>query len=153
MHNRTYKYKNVVAALAIVAIPHSTMAQVEGSALDHMLQRPRVSKVFKHKKPFDHLFIDAGAGANFLGTRTYSDAGLSAEIGIGDWITPEHGFRINLNGGEWRIGDVHPKYMDLALDYLLNITAVATPGTYYTPRTFEVIGTWEWITDGRATRE
>lgn len=141
MHNRTYKYKNVVAALAIVAIPHSTMAQVEGSALDHMLQRPRVSKVFKHKKPFDHLFIDAGAGANFLGTRTYSDAGLSAEIGIGDWITPEHGFRINLNGGEWRIGDVHPKYMDLALDYLLNITAVATPGTYYTPRTFEVIGT------------
>ena len=140
MHNKIYKYKNVMMALAVVAIPHSATAQVEGSALNYMLQRPRVSKMFKHKKPFDHLFIDAGGGINFMGTRSLNKSGLSAEIGIGDWVTPEHGLRINVNGGAWRIGGEKPKYMDVSLDYLLNITAVAASGTYYTPRLFEVTG-------------
>ncbi len=139
MHNRLYKYVKIALAMVVIS-PHSAMAQVEGSALDKMLQRPRVSKKFKNKRLFDRFFIETGAGANFMGTRTWSDIGMNAEIGMGDWISPEHGLRINMNGGEWRIDGVHPRYLNVALDYLLNITAVGTPGTYYTPRQFEVIG-------------
>jgi hypothetical protein len=140
MHNKSYNYKNVVVALAIVATPYTAMAQVEGSALDHMLQRPRVSKMYKHKKAFDHFFIDGGLGVNFLGTRELPDVGPSAEIGFGDWISPEHGFRINITAGEWNVNGMHPKYVDASLDYLLNITAVGAPGMYYMPRRFELIG-------------
>lgn len=125
----------VVATLASATM----MAQVPGSALDHMLQRPRVSKVYKHKRPFDHLFVDAGAGINGMGTSSLH-LGAQGSFGLGDWITPEHGVRLNVDGGLWRVFDKRVKFADLSLDYLLNITALSQPGTYYTPRRFELIG-------------
>ena len=140
MHNKSYKYRNVIVALALIAVPCTAMAQVEGSALDKMLQRPRVSKIYKNKKAFDHLFVDGGLGINFLGTRNWAHVGPSMEFGFGDWISPEHGFRFNINGGAWKIDNQHMKYLDASLDYMLNITAAATPGTYYTPPKFELIG-------------
>lgn len=133
-------YCKVVATIATVMAAATAHAQVPGSALDYMLQRPRVSKVYKHKRPMDHLFVDAGAGINLMGVRDNTNVGAMGAVGIGDWITPEHGFRIGASGGTWRIGDSHIKYVDVAADYLINITAVAAPGKYYTPRRFEFIG-------------
>lgn len=132
-------YSKLAAALVAVAFPSLAKAQVPGSALDYMLQRPRVMKVYKHKRPFDHLFIDMGAGLNVMGTKKYK-LGPTAEMGIGDWISPEHGFRVNVDAGMWRLHGKKVKYADLSLDYLINITAIASPGTYYTPRTFELMG-------------
>lgn len=131
-------YSKLAAALMAVALPSLAQAQVPGSALDYMLQRPRVTKVYKQKRPFDHLFVDLGAGLNVMGTKEYK-LGPTAEFGFGDWITPEHGLRLNVDAGLWRIKGKKVKYADLSLDYLINITAIASPGTYYTPRPFELI--------------
>ena len=131
--------KKVVVMTAAALLSSTMMAQVPGSALDHMLQRPRVSKVYKHKRPFDHLFVDAGAGINGMGTSSLR-LGAQGSFGLGDWITPEHGVRLNVDGGLWSVFDKRVKFADLSLDYLLNITALAQPGTYYTPRRFELIG-------------
>ena len=40
-------YSKLAAALVAVAFPSLAKAQVPGSALDYMLQRPRVMKVYK----------------------------------------------------------------------------------------------------------
>ena len=108
-------YSKLAAALVAVAFPSLAKAQVPGSALDYMLQRPRVMKVYKHKRPFDHLFIDMGAGLNVMGTKKYK-LGPTAEMGIGDWISPEHGFRVNVDAGMWRLHGKKVKYADLSLD-------------------------------------
>ena len=131
--------KKVVVMTAAALLSSTMTAQVPGSALDHMLQRPRVSKVYKHKRPFDHLFVDAGAGINGMGTSSLR-LGAQGSFGLGDWITPEHGVRLNVDGGLWSVFDKRVKFADLSLDYLLNITALSQPGTYYTPRRFELIG-------------
>lgn len=136
---KSHTSKKVIALTAATLLSASMMAQVPGSALDHMLQRPRVSKVYKHKRPFDHLFVDAGAGLNGMGTSSMK-LGVQGGFGLGDWITPEHGVRLHVDGGLWKVFDKKVKFADLSLDYLLNITALAQPGTYYTPRRFELMG-------------
>lgn len=135
--NRYYK----AAAVCLLALAQPTLgvAQVEGSALNYMLQRPRVAKQYTHKRAFDHLFIDAGAGANFMGTR-HPKAGPEAELNLGDWITPEHGMRLNFNGGAYHIYQDKPKYAEVGLDYLLNITALSQRGNTYSPRKVEFYG-------------
>ena len=132
---------NKVATTCFLALsfPVMGMAQVEGSALDHMLQRPRVTKQYTHKRAFDHLFIDAGAGVNFMGSK-HPKAGVEADFNVGDWITPEHGLRLNFNGGAYRIHDMKPKFFGAGLDYMLNITALSQRGTSYVPRTVEFYG-------------
>ncbi len=133
-------YRNA-AAVCLMALSSATLvqAQVPGSALDYMLQRPRVTKEYSHKHAFDHLFLDAGAGANFMGSKS-SKLGPQAEIGIGDWFTPEHGMRLNFSGGAYITNGVKAKFGNVALDYMLNITALSQRGSTYTPRPFEVYG-------------
>lgn len=131
--------KAIVAAFMACAYVATANAQIEGSALNYMLQRPRVAKKWKQKTYFDHLFVDAGLGTNIMGTR-HPEFGLTADFNIGDWFTPEHGARININGGKWSTRGLKAKYLDLSLDYLLNITAIAQPGTYYETKRFEVYG-------------
>lgn len=139
MKTRYNLYRKVAAAIVAMAATTLAEAQVPGSALDYMLQRPRVSKVYKDKKPFDHLFIDAGGGLNLMG-RNHMKIGANASMGVGDWISPEHGVRVYTEGGIWRIDNKKVKYVDVSLDYLLNLSAIASPGTYYTPKNFELIG-------------
>ena len=50
-------YSKLAAALVAVAFPSLAKAQVPGSALDYMLQRPRVMKVYKHKRPLDRKSV------------------------------------------------------------------------------------------------
>lgn len=129
----------LVAVLAFMAPSVPSRAQVQGSALDYMLQRPRVAKYYDGKRPFDHLFVDAGGGLNLLGSK-HLKGGFQGEMNIGDWISPEHGVRLNFNGGAWRTQGTKSKYLGLGLDYLLNITALAQPGAHYSPKGFEVYG-------------
>lgn len=146
-HKKLHTHKKVVALVVATLTSATLMAQVPGSALNHMLQRPRVSKLYKHKRPFDHLFVDAGVGLNGMGT-SRTRLGAQGAFSLGDWITPEHGLRLNVNGGVWKVLDKKVKFADLSLDYLLNITALSQPGTYYTPRRFELMGIvgaeWAW---------
>ena len=146
-HKKLHTHKKVVALVVATLTSATLMAQVPGSALNHMLQRPRVSKLYKHKRPFDHLFVDAGVGLNGMGTSS-TRLGAQGAFSLGDWITPEHGLRLNVNGGVWKVLDKKVKFADLSLDYLLNITALSQPGTYYTPRRFELMGIvgaeWAW---------
>ena len=109
------------------------------NALDHLLQRPRVAKFYKDKKLMDHMFLDYGLGGNLMGRHDVK-VGPMAEMGIGDWISPEHGWRVNLYGGAYKISGKKVKYASAAIDYMLNITAIATPGNDYRQKPFELYG-------------
>lgn len=124
-------------SLCALAIPYAS-AQVPGSALDYMLQRPRVTKTYDHKSFGDRLFLEAGAGVNVVGSRN-PKPGVLVGGALGDWVTPEHGWRLGLESGVWSATGIKTKYADLALDYLMNITAIAQR-TYPEPPRFEVMG-------------
>ena len=135
------KRRNIIilCALAAAGAPLCSRAQLEKSALEYMLQRPQVAKSYKDKKFMDHMFMDFGFGANLMG-RHNVEAGPTAELGIGDWISPEHGLRLNFYGGAYKISGKKVKYASAALDYMLNITAVAQYGNSYRQRPFELYG-------------
>lgn len=123
--------------LCALAMPELA-AQVSGGALDYMLQRPRVTKTYEHKKFGDHLFLEGGAGVNLLGSANLKP-GVQLGWSFGDWVTPEHGWRVGLDGGVWRTGGVKAKYAEWTIDYLMNITAIAQRA-YTAPHRFEVYG-------------
>lgn len=135
------KKRNIIlySMLLAAAAPVGAQSKLEGSALDYMLQRPRVAKYYKDKKFGDHLFMDFGFGGNLMGKHGVKP-GPMAELGIGDWISPEHGLRLNFYGGAYRFGGKKTKYASAALDYLLNITAIAAPGNEYRQKPFELYG-------------
>lgn len=130
----------LISALIMAGAPLTSKAQFSKSALDYyMLQRPQVTKSYKDKKFMDHLFMDFGFGGNLMGRHNVK-LGPTAEIGLGDWISPEHGVRLNFYGGAYKIGGKETKYASVGLDYLLNITAIAQPGIHYSQQPFEVYG-------------
>lgn len=140
-HLSSMKAFRKTAAVCLMALTGTTMAeaQVPGSALDYMLQRPSVTKHFEGKKFGDHLFLDGGMGVNFMGTHSLKP-GVTGAVNIGDWITPEHGMRLSFNGGLYKTHSVKAKFVGASLDYLLNITALAQSGAGYVRRPFEVYG-------------
>lgn len=137
--------KGVGVCLFALAMPLS--AQVPGSALNYMLQRPKVAKHFENKTFGDHLFVEGGVGVNSIVTRSsshFSKIGLTGQLGIGDWVTPLHGWRLGVQGGKLSGESNNPNVMGVSLDYLLNLTALSLStlrdSTYSNPRTFELIG-------------
>lgn len=124
------------AGLVCIQAAHG---QFEGSALDHLLQKPPVAKRFDNKKFGDHLFFDIGLGVNARPSRekTITDPGIQANVAFGDWVTPTHGWRIGFKAGTYKWGAPKGKAVSLSGDYLLNFTALSSP-TYTTPRH------WEW---------
>lgn len=135
------KPSHKAAAICLLALSATSLAQaqVQGSALDYLLQRPRVTKTYPQKHAFDHLFTDIGGGINLMGQHS-PEVGGQAAFNVGDWITPEHGLRLHAAGGRWHVGGIQPKFATLGIDYLLNITALSQPGSTYTARPFEVYG-------------
>ena len=129
----------ISATATLVIIAGTAHAQLQGSALNYMLQRPRVAKQYADKRLLDHLFVDGGAGFNLMG-RKHPEMGALGQVYIGDWITPEHALRLGLSGGSFLTAGVKAWYADASLDYLLNITALAQHGSTYTPRCFELYG-------------
>lgn len=131
--------KNIAAVAILLAYAATAHAQLKGSALNYMLQRPRVAKQYADKKLFDHLFVDAGAGVNVMGY-SHPEAGTFGQVNLGDWITPEHGWRLGVNAGYARTAGVKAKYAGLSIDYLMNITSLGQRGATYSARTFELYG-------------
>ena len=123
-------------------------AQVPGSALDNMLQRPPVAKHFKAKHFGDRLFVEGGVGATTVIDNSASHAstpGIEGGIAIGDWVTPLHGWRVGLRGGTWKYNNKESKTATVSLDYMLNLTALSKPTladpNYSKAPAFEVYGT------------
>lgn len=121
--------------------PVLAQAQVPGSALEHLLQRPPVAKHYENKKFGDHLFVEAGGGFSStpLGTEHFfklEKPGFQGNAAIGDWVTPLHGWRVGVQAGTYRLGDIKTKAAGFTADYLLNLTALSAP-RYDTPRPLE----------------
>lgn len=116
----------------------AALAQQPDNALDHMLQKPSVTKRFEQKKFGDHMFVEAEAGLNALGTHS-PKAGFEAGVALGDWLTPEHGWRVGFSGRLLRCNNLDSKLFNLSLDYLMNISAVANR-KYERAKPFEVYG-------------
>lgn len=134
MIKRLYLLCLLVGCAVVTAV-----AQVPGSALDYMLQRPRVTKFYKDKTFLDHLFVDAGIGVLGIGPNHIQTNGL-VELNIGDWFSPEHGMRLHVNGGTLKSGEYKAKYVGVGFDYLINLTALSHYGNAYSPRPVEVYG-------------
>lgn len=117
----------------------AAMAQLEGSALDYIIQKPSFTKHYEDKGFGKHLYMDIGGGVKTTGRRDFKTGG-SAQMRLGDWVTPEHGWRVGMEAGQLRTGkDGKPKFVAFDVDYLLNITALSQP-TYNRPKRFEVYG-------------
>ena len=108
----------LISALIMAGAPLTSKAQLSKSALDYMLQRPQVTKSYENKKFMDHLFMDFGFGGNLMGRHNVK-LGPIAEMGLGDWISPEHGVRLNFYGGAYKIGGKETKYASVGLDDLV----------------------------------
>ena len=126
----------ICAGLACIQTAH---AQLEKSALEYMLQRPPVAKHFDNKKFGDHIFFEAGLGFNARpgGEKGITNPGAQANVAFGDWVTPNHGWRVGARAATYKCGESKGKALSLSGDYLLNLTSLTAP-SYQTPRN------WEW---------
>ena len=107
----------------------------------YALQKPHFAKKFEKKVLGDRLFLDFGAGLTFpFSGSQNSKTGFVTGISVGDWLTPEHGVRAGLKFGNYTYGNYDISAKGLTLDYLMNISALSTPGKTYTPKRFEVLG-------------
>ena len=107
----------------------------------YALQKPHFAKKFEKKVLGDHLFLDFGGGLTFpFSGSQNSKSGFVTGISVGDWLTPEHGVRAGLKFGNYTYGNYDISAKGLTLDYLMNISALSTPGKTYTPKRFEVLG-------------
>lgn len=113
-------------------------AQQPVNALDHLLQRPAVTKHYLNKRFGDHLFTEVGGGLNMMGRSNFK-AGLQGGLHVGDWTSPEHGWRIGIDGGNMYHNQVNIDFTSINFDYLLNISAIAN-SQYSVPKRFEVYG-------------
>lgn len=125
--------------------PKTARPELPKSALDYMLQRPRVFKTFPHKKFGDHSFLEIGVGpASILGdeaTGIFSihSPRIMGTVMLGDWITPVHGFRLGFVGGQFAYGESSNSFIGGELDYMMNFTATAQ-FQYNERKLFEVYG-------------
>lgn len=136
-----------VCCLLALSVPGAIHAQQQTdtlttdlpkSALDYMLQRPRVSKQYENKHLGDHLFTDLGLRVNAVNLIDMKP-GAQAQWAVGDFITPEHGVRLGVGAGIFRTKSRDVKMGELSLDYLMNITALANRN-YEQAHRFEVLG-------------
>lgn len=110
------------------------------SAFEYMLQKPRVSKRFDHKKFGDHLFLEMGVGINTVAVRVDNiKIGPQVEVKIGDWITPEHGWRLGGKLGAYYTHQYQAKFFQISPDYIMNLTALANRN-YPKYKRFELYG-------------
>lgn len=116
----------------------------------HQISKPK----YPSKRFLDHAMLDLGAGVLWGTARDVSgrySMGSSPEfrIGLGDWVTPEHGWRMSFNMGNlpvttwgWHPGLKHtydPMQFSLGGEYMLNLSAVSTR-KYDKPKMLEFYG-------------
>lgn len=126
-------------------LPAILSAQVEKNAMDYLLQHPRVSKRFADKHFADRLFLEGGTGLTFSSAvsttgLSVSAPGLMLNVAAGEWLTPEHGVRIGIEGGYFNNSDFRSKFGGVSVDYLLNFMALCQYPEYGRARPFEIYG-------------
>ncbi len=100
------------------------------NALDYVLQRPNPNPRFESKKFGDHLFLSASGGFDWMRsndgpTGISSAIGMRAEVSIGDWVTPVHGWRLTLGGGRHHgVNESKPYFLGGSLDYMMNLSSL-----------------------------
>ena len=131
--------KSVCAALLFC--PLSILASTQNSALseqrdstmnalDYVLQRPNPNPRFETKKFGDHLFLSGSIGPDWMrsndgATGIGSETGMRAEISVGDWLTPVHGWRFTLGAGRHSgVDGSKPYFLGASIDYMMNLSAL-----------------------------
>lgn len=120
---------------------------------DSLFRPQHISKFYPRKRFLNKAMLDFGGGFT-SGIGTYSDGTYSMgmapqfQIGLTDWATPEHGWRLALQAGqlplsiyegalrEWK--EYNPARFGLSADYLFNITALASR-SYAKPAPAEIM--------------
>lgn len=119
------------------------LSKLDRSATEFFLQRPRVTKRFDHKIFGDHLFLEGAAGLTYVPLRSssgdFKKVSAIGGIAFGDWVSPEHGWRISMNPAFYKHGADKFKTFSMSVDYIMNMTAVANY-RYKKRKSFEVIG-------------
>ena len=112
------------------------------NALDYVLQKPLGNRYFENKKFGDKLFLSGGVGLSMFGDKPSRSfrPGFSGEISVGDWVTPTHGWRINIAGGthSGKTGEHWKTFGSISADYLMNFSALLRG--YNPSRPVEIIG-------------
>ena len=107
----------------------------------YLLQRPPVTKHYENKKVGDHAFLEFGLGFNTYFTHSTPmkmyTPGSMGSITVGDWITPEHGVRVGLNFGEYKLSEIDARAAGFSVDYMMNFTALGS-------RKYEKHQPWEF---------
>ena len=111
------------------AIDNWKKSQKNTYSFNHLLQGPKVAKHFNNKKFGDHLFLEGGTQL-FLDMSQRTNTSLGdikpwANVAIGDWVTPLHGWRAGLLMGKYTLNGKESSIFGGGIDYLLNINAVA----------------------------
>lgn len=110
-----------------------------GTAFEYLLQRRQYSKRFNEKTFGDHLFIEAAFTPNAILSNGKSQFSGTANVAIGDWLTPEHGWRGSIGAGFYKTGGIMTKTLQISGDYLMNLTAIGQ-AEYDTPKPLELLG-------------
>ncbi len=111
-------------------------------ATQYAFQKPLSSPgIYPGKRLFDRMFMSFGAGASWLQSSPTSfrvqGTGYRAEMKLGDWITPFHGWRLGLAAGIHKTANRNdPYYVGGSLDYLMNLTAMVNNGRQNLPVEF-----------------
>ena len=111
-------------------------------ATQYAFQKPLSSPgIYPGKRLLDRMFMSFGAGASWLQSSPTSfrvqGTGYRAEMKLGDWITPFHGWRLGLAAGIHKTANRNdPYYVGGSLDYLMNLTAMVNNGRHNLPAEF-----------------
>lgn len=117
----------------------SIRAKIPGTAFEHLLQKRRIAKRFEHKRFSDRLFFEAAITPNIIPTKEKARFSAMGHFAVGDWLTPEHAWRVSAGAGFYNTGEVKTKTLQLAGDYLINITAIGQP-VYDKRKPLELLG-------------
>ena len=118
-------------------------SKLDRFATDYVLQRPRVTKRFKHNKFGDHLFVEGAAGITLVPQRvTRAETMPPSVIGnvsVGDWVSPEHGWRVSVTPAFYKVDVTKLKTISFSADYMMNLSAIAHY-RYNERKPFEMFG-------------
>ena len=141
-YHRSLRNKLLFGGCLVAMLGSTAVAKESFNALDHTLQKLLKIEKFEEKKFGDHLFVIPEVGITLMQkpNSMLSPAGVGARGGllIGDWITPVHGVRIGLNGGQHNGVSINTNFVGLSADYLMNMSALLRGDN--PNRLFEVLG-------------
>lgn len=145
---RYYKY----ILSAVFALLFSAAAEAQGdsiaekrNALDYVLQKRPKREGFGDAKFKEHMFLSGTLGTSYLFSNGFGHAfdgsyyGLGGGIYLGKWFSPISGFRLGVSA-QYTKNELMQRnvYIGTSLDYLLNLSALASGYNY--DRVFELVG-------------